>query len=85
MGQIVIDIPSNKKRRYVVTDSKQAETLLSTLDSSAVRLKANSTKLSRQQLQDLRDGRAADRAIDDMRRTGVSYTVEDLRKKYGLA
>lgn len=85
MGQIVIDIPSNAKRRYVLTDSKRAEALLSALDATAVRLKNNPTKLTRQQLEDIRDHEAAVKSIEEMRRTGVSYSVDDLRQEFGLA
>ena len=84
MGQIVIDIPSNKKRRYVLTNSEKAETLLSELERSAVRLKTSSTKLTRQQLQDLRDGQEADEALEEMRRTGKRYSVEQIRRELGL-
>src|SRR5438477_6882848 len=85
MGQIVIDIPSNAKRRYVVTDSKRAEDLLSALDATATRVKNTPAKLTRQQLEDIRDHEAAVKNIEEMQRTGISYTVDDLRKEFGLA
>ncbi len=84
MGQIVIDIPSKAKRRYVVTDSKRAEDLLTTLDATATRVKNKPAKLTRQQLEDIHDHRAAVKSIDEMRRTGVSYTLDDLRHELGL-
>ncbi len=84
MGQIVIDIPSKAKRRYVVTDSKGAEDLMTALDASATRIKNTPDKLTRQQLEDIRDHAAAVRNIEEMRRTGVSYSVEDLRKEFEL-
>lgn len=49
-----------------------------------VRMKKAPAKLTRQQLEDLKDGRSADRIVAEYRRTGVSYTVDELRKKYGL-
>ncbi|MBP9664537.1 MAG: hypothetical protein KBD94_07930 [Pyrinomonadaceae bacterium] len=84
MGQIVIDIPSNKKRRYALADSDAADALLEKLDSSAVRVKNQDGKLTSQQLEDLRDGKSADRIVAEYRRTGVSYTVDELRKRYGV-
>lgn len=84
MGQIVIDIPTNKKRHYALADVEAADALLVELDSSAVRPKHGAEKLTRQQLQDIEDGKSADRVVANYRRTGVSYTVDDLRKRYGL-
>ena len=84
MGQIVIDIPNKKERRYVVTDAKQADELLSALDLSAIRVKSNPPKMTRQQIEEMRDVAAAKRNIAEMRRTGVSYTVDELRKELGL-
>ena len=84
MGQIVIDIPTNKKRRYALADAAKANALLDQLDSSAVRVKKAPAKLSRQQTEDVKDGRSADRVVAEFRRTGISYTVDELRKKYGL-
>lgn len=84
MGQIVIDIPNKKERRYVITDAKQADELLSALDLSAIRVKSNPPKMTRQQIEEIRDVAAAKRNIAEMRRTGVSYTVDELRKELGL-
>ena len=85
MGQIVIDIPSKAKRRYVVTDTKSADDLLMALDATAMRVKNTSAKLTRQQLEDINDHRAAVKSIAEMRRTGVSYTLDELRHELGLA
>lgn len=84
MGQIVIDIPSKAKRRYIVTDPKRADDLLTSLDETATRVKNNPAKLTRQQLEDIRDHEAAAKNIDEMRRTGVSYTLDELRQELGL-
>ncbi len=84
MGQIVIDIPTRKTRRYVLSNVAEAEALLETLEDSAVRLRNNRAKLTRQQMEDIRDGQSADRVVAEYERTGVSYTVDDLRKKFGL-
>ena len=65
-------------------DASQVATLLDTLDESAIRLKSKTSKLTRQQLEDIRDGEAAMRSLEEMQRTGVSYTVDELRKKFGL-
>ena len=32
-----------------------------------------------------RDGEAARRNLDEMRQTGISYTVDELRKEFGLS
>lgn len=84
MGQIVIDIPSNAKRRYVVTDSKGAEDLMTVLDASATRVKNATKKLTRQEIEDIRDHAAAVKSIEEMKRTGISYTLEDLRRELDI-
>lgn len=84
MGQIVIEIPTKANRRYVVTNKKEASELLASLDKTAVRLKSDTFKLTKQQLEDKRDYDAARKNFEEMRRTGVSYTVDDLRKEFGL-
>jgi hypothetical protein len=84
MGQIVIDIPTNAKRRYVLTDKKQTAELLVSLEESAVRVKRSTEKQTKQQIEDDRDYEAARKNYEEMRRTGVSYTVDELRKEFGL-
>lgn len=85
MGQIVIDIPSKAKRRYVLTDSKLADDLLSDLDATATRIKNDPGKPTRQQREDIRDHKAAIKSMEEMRRTGVSYTLDELRNELGLS
>ena len=84
MGQIVIDIPNKKTRHYVITDANRANELLEDLDASTVRVKNKLSKATRQRLQDIRDGDAAMKSLEEYKRTGVSYSVDELRKKYGL-
>ena len=85
MGQIIIKIPDNEKRSCVVSDAKGAGELLSDLDASSERVKNSGRKLTRQQIEDMQDYLDGKKAMEEMRSTGVSYTVDDLRKKYGLA
>jgi hypothetical protein len=85
MGEVVIKIPSNKKRRYIVTDASRADALIDMLDRSAVRVKNDPAHLSRRQLEDLHDFEAAKRNLDEMRQTGVSFSVEDLRREFGVS
>ena len=84
MGQIVIDIPSKAKRRYVLTDAKRADDLLIALDATATRVKNDPATLTHQQLEDIRDHEAAVKSIEEMQRTGISYTLEDVRQELGL-
>ncbi len=84
MGQIVIDIPTNAKRRYVLTDKARAAELLADLDESATRIKNDEYKLTKQELEDIKDLRDAEKAMAEYRRTGISYSVDELRKEIGV-
>jgi hypothetical protein len=83
MGQIVINIPSKTNRRYNVENVDDARKLLRVLNELNG-VKRDSTKLTRQQMQDLLDGVRATRILAEMSRTGESYSVEDLRQEFGL-
>ncbi len=87
MGQIVIDIPSKKTRRFAVTDERSAEMLLSSLEETAIPVKGNHPKLTKKQLDSLRDQQEIERASrswENYQRDGKGYTVDELRKKYGV-
>jgi len=58
--------------------------LLSTLDESAIRVNNDPAELTRQQLEDIEDLREAKKAMAEYRRTGLSYTVDELREEFGL-
>ena len=82
MGQIVIDIPNKTNRRYNVESAADARALMKALDQL---LKENDLgKITKQQFQDLRDGLRAERILGQMKRTGESYSVEQLREEFGL-
>ena len=81
MGQIVIDIPTRKTRRYVVTDAMRAEMLLNSLDETATRVRSGSAKLTKEQLQDIQDAEAAMKSLENYRKAGISYSIEDLEKE----
>jgi CHAD domain-containing protein len=84
MGQIVIEIPNKTTRRYNVEKADDARKLLRVLDELNG-VKRNSTKLTREQMHDLRDGIRATRILAEMHKTGESYSVEDLRQEFGLS
>lgn len=81
MGQIVIDIPNGANRRYIVEKADDARKLLRVLDE----VLRDPAKLTRQQKEDLQDGTRADRILAEMRRSGESYSVEQLREEFGLS
>jgi len=81
MGQIVIDIPNKTSRRYNVEQAEQGRTLLQFLDH----LLQKNGALTRQQIQDLKDGMESDLALEEMRRTGEKYSVDQLREELGLS
>lgn len=80
MGQIVIDIPNRTARRYSVKTAADARKLLKMLDE----LLSNG-KLTKQQIRDLKDGIRSDQILAEMRRTGESYSVQELREEFGLS
>lgn len=79
MGQIVIDNPSSKNRRYVLADETVAETFIEDLRS---RIKGNPGKLTRQQIEDIQDGLSADQSIRNSK--GKTYSWEQVKKELGL-
>jgi hypothetical protein len=82
MGQITIEIPSRKTRRYLVTDVKAAEELISTLDRTAVQVKNG--KPSAEELEEQQDAADVRRAIEEYRRVGKTYSWEGVKKELGL-
>lgn len=87
MGQIVVDIPSKKNRRFALTDEKSVELLLSSLEETAITVKGDPPKLTKKQLDSLRDQQEIERASrswENYRKSGEGYTVDQLRKKYGV-
>ena len=84
MGQIVINIPNKTNRRYNVENADDARKLLRVLNELSG-VKRDPTKLTREQMQDLRDGIRATRILAEMQSTGKSYSVEALREEFGLS
>jgi hypothetical protein len=85
MGQIVIDIPNKTNRRYNVERADDARALMRALDDLLKETENGSTKLTRQQMQDLRDGIRAEHILADMRQSGEVFSVEQLREEFGLS
>ncbi len=82
MGQIVIDIPTNAKRRYVLTDRTRTEELISSLEESATRIK--NIPLSIEELEYIEDVRDVEKALAEYRRTGKTYSWEEVQAEIGL-
>ena len=82
MGQIVIDIPTNAKRRYVLTDKARAAELLADLDTSAIRVKGRAASI--EELEYIEDVRDIEKALAEYRRTGKTYRWEDIEAEIGL-
>lgn len=85
MGQIVIDIPTNAKRRYVIVDKTKTAELLVSLEESAIRVKDDS--LSPKEIEKLEydeDVRDIEKGLAEYRRTGKTYKWEDIKAELGL-
>ena len=80
MGQIIIDLPSRIKRRFRLNDEKTAEAILKSLEDKG-EIVENSNKLSKEDLADIRDARAAKKEYLE---TGESYTIEQIRQEFNL-
>lgn len=78
----MIDIPTNAKRRYVLTDKARAADLLATLDKSATRVK--NPPVSVEELEYNEDVRDIERGLSEYRRTGKTYKWEDIKAEIGL-
>ncbi len=82
MGQIVIDIPTNAKRRYVLTDKAKTAEFLAALEESAIRVKGR--EVSIEELEYIEDVRDIEKAMAEYRRTGKTYKWEDIKAELGL-
>lgn len=78
MGQITIEVPQRIKRNYRIADPDLAKRFLSSLENSEG---LENEKLSAEDAADLR---AAKKSLAEFRRTGESYSVNDLREELGL-
>ncbi len=88
MGQIIIDLPIRIKRRYRLDDPELTKTILRSLDDAATAtvktnsgIAAHGIKLT---AEDKADIRAARQAKKEYLRTGVSYSVDELRAEFNL-
>jgi hypothetical protein len=82
MGQIVIDIPTKAKRRYLLTDKERTAELLASLDDSAIRVKDKQASV--EELEYIEDVRDIERGLAEYRRTGKTYKWEDIKAELGL-
>jgi len=82
MGQIVIDIPTNARRRYVVSEKSRVAPLLADIDASATRIKPDKT--SPEKLEDIEDIIASNRALREIVRTGKTFAWKDVKAELGL-
>ncbi|MBA2335534.1 MAG: hypothetical protein H0V90_11455 [Blastocatellia bacterium] len=82
MGQIVIDIPTKAKRRYLFTDKAKAAEFLAALEKSAIRIKNGEASI--EELEYIEDVRDIEKAMAEYRRTGKTYKWEDIEAEIGL-
>ena len=82
MGQIVIDIPTNTKRHYVLTDKARTTELLTDLDASAIRVTTES--LSIEEMEYIEDVKDVEEAMVEYRRTGITHRWEDIEAEIGV-
>lgn len=82
MGQITIEIPTNRRRRYVLTDKQAADELISALESSAVEIKNG--PLTAEELEEVQDAADVRKAVEEYRRIGKTYSWEEVKKELGL-
>ena len=73
----MIDIPTNAKRRYILTDKARTAELLTVLEESATRIK--NKPLSVEELEYIEDVRDIELGMAEYRRTGKTYKWENMR------
>jgi len=78
MGQITIEVPQKIQRNYRIADRDLAKKFLSALENSEG---LEDEKLS---AEDAADIRAAKKSLAEFRRTGESFSVNELREEFGL-
>lgn len=79
MGQITIEVPQKIKRNYRITDRDFAEKFMSDLENFEGL--AENKKLSAEDVEDIKE---AKKSLAEFRRTGESYSVNELREEFGL-
>ncbi len=80
MGQIIIDLPSQIKRRFRLDDQKTAEAILKSLEDKGEPVeKPNGSK--DEDLADVKDAAAAKKEYLE---TGESYSIEQLRQEFKI-
>jgi hypothetical protein len=84
MGEIVIEIPHKKIRRYRLKDRRVIANILSDLDSSAKRVENGDTQLSNEELEELADIAASTKALREIVKTGKVYTWEAVKGELGI-
>ncbi|MGI8639956.1 MAG: hypothetical protein ACR2MG_08365 [Pyrinomonadaceae bacterium] len=80
MGQITIKVPQKVKKSYRMTDVTVADEIITRLEITA--RQPDKKKVSDENKADLRD---AKKVRAEYERTRESYTVAELRKKFGLS
>jgi hypothetical protein len=84
MGQIVIEIPDNKKRRYILRDIARIDRLLTELDDNAIRVKNLKNELTIEELEDIHDIATSTRALREIAETGRVYSWESVKAELDI-
>ncbi|MBA2735865.1 MAG: hypothetical protein H0U50_03650 [Pyrinomonadaceae bacterium] len=79
MGQIIIEIPNKINRRYRIENAEFAAEVIAKLETSAQR--AKNPNLSTEDEADIRAGK---KALAEFKKTGESYTVDEMRRELGV-
>ncbi len=82
MGQIVIEIPDRKSRRFVLADKKLADVLIVTLERSAVPVKRNPATI--EELEEAADIADIKKAVTELRKTGKIHKWDDVKVELGI-
>lgn len=84
MGQIVIDIPANKKRRYVLRDAESVARLLSDLEASATPVKSDNPEITDEELEEIYDIATSTKALREIAKSGKVYPWESVKRELGI-
>jgi len=87
MVEIIVKAPRRKNRSYVFSSDTEAERFVKMLEKKAILVREDRPRSTRSQIEHLEyeeDVRDVKKALAEYKRTGRSYTLEEIKAELGL-